>query len=229
MLCEWLSSSPVGFTDETMLLSTAEAVIQARGALTSRALRTTMESFQPQEFLVLWRALHKRVYKASLPPLSLPVTPALARAFASISAAVGYEATRFAPLLWKWGGHPTAPPSQELLEAGMGVRQIAAELVSQCTELGRDVNAAADQHKVALRRSIVLGACTLQCAYARRRESALEIDRLRSIPTAIRGQLDVFKAKNEASQPAKAERAIPPLGPLLDTRSARVEGALFAL
>jgi len=222
MLAEWLVAPMAA--DEAALLRAFCSVRAARRALAARAMAVRVEQLQPQDTLVLWRALHKRVERASRQPAPL-VPRAVRLAFVEISAAIGYEASRFASLGWKWGGHPDAPPSAGLLCAGAELHELALELLADEGEPAALVRA-----DVALRRNLVLGVCTLQCAFSRRDESGPELERLAAIPTALRAQLEAAQAAAERPRagPARLARLTPPLWPMLDVRSAKVEGYIYA-
>jgi len=220
----WLSETQT--PSEEALLRAVGTVGAARRAFACWAIRVDRGSFWPQDALVLWRALHKRIRRASQPPLGLPVPPVVLKACARISAAIGYEGARFAPLVWKWGGHPPAPPSAELMQAGLDLRLVAATLDDPARRVAFGSGAESARAAASLRRSVVVGACTLQCAYAQRHESAAEVQRLVDVPAVIRAQLDGLEERKTPG--TGAARVTPPLWPLHNIRSARAEAELVA-
>jgi len=72
---------------------------------------------EPQGFLVLWRALYKRLVRLAALPAALAAPAGLQAACARVGRAVGFSDAPLSTLMWQRGGPPAAPRSAELLEA----------------------------------------------------------------------------------------------------------------
>ena len=83
---------------------------------------------EPQGFLVLWRALHKRLARLAALPAGLAAPAGLQAACARVGRAVGFSDAPLSTLLWRRGGPPAAPRSAELLEAAVLVMTLTLAL-----------------------------------------------------------------------------------------------------
>ena len=83
---------------------------------------------EPQGFLVLWRALHKRLARIAALPAALAAPAGLQAACARVGRAAGFSDAPLSTVLWRRGGPPVAPRSAELLEAHVALRALAAPL-----------------------------------------------------------------------------------------------------
>ena len=83
---------------------------------------------EPQGFLVLWRALHKRLAKIAALPAALAAPAGLQAACARVGRAAGFSDAPLSTVLWRRGGPPVAPRSAELLGADVALRALAAPL-----------------------------------------------------------------------------------------------------
>ena len=120
-----------------------------------------------QAFLVGWRALHKRLSMLPRVPVALPLPPALQRACDRLSRAARFDATRFAAVLWKHGGHPAAPRSAEQLSAQTALRQLSAPLQLPADCVGSALLREQPDHPALwagpeVRQELLSGACTLE-------------------------------------------------------------------
>ena len=204
-------------------VAAVRAVAHARRALWTRAEACYPSDSVAQDVLLLWRPLLKRLRRAAAPPLALPLPSAASAACDALSAAVGYESSRLAPLLWKRGGHPQAAPSAALLAAYTQLLEVAAsgEGGDEALQAGSAGEArGAGSAAAPLRRALLMGAATLRCSFSATPSTAVEERRLVEIPSAVRATLQAGRLA--------PERGGGRLAPLVDARSARHEADLLA-
>ena len=195
------------------------------------------EGFERQMFLVLWRALHKRLGRLVAPPSPLAMPLPVREACDRVSRAAGFDASHFSAVLWKKGGHPAAPRTIAQLVATAELRELAAALrlpqgSSGLTMLVEEPTNAALWADAPLRKGLMMAACTIHsCGEFSRGEASHAAERLHEIPAALQLQLAERSKKAEA---AVATGELPlelhitaQLWPLADLRSARQESGLL--
>ena len=256
-LREWLQMPPHAPADEPELMRALERVHAARRALWRRSElaagdgeRALADGIELQALLVGWRTLHKRLARLSQPPLNLAFPEALRSACDCLSRAARFDATRFAAVLWKRGGHPAAARSMEQLDAETALHKLAANLRLPQDSVGASLLRDQPSHPALwvngeVRHALLSGACTVesiaQLQLSAHGEAAALVEQLAEIPRAIgmrieaQQQARIRKTSESVDDddslrfsplPASA-RVVASLWPLHDLRSAGLETELL--
>ena len=237
----WLQLVPTDDESEVVLLSALRGLWFARMALWHHcADRSTGGNcdvgLEHQTFLVLWRALHKRLGRLARPPLNLDPPEALCDLCDRVSHAAHFDPSHFSAILWKKGGHPVAPRTVKQLSLTNALRDMVTPLrvdreTSGPTLLVEQPAHAALWAGAPLRCSIVMAVCTVR-ALGEHSRQAMEgaIKQVDEIPRVLEVQL---AACRECAAAAVAANELPnevrvgvSVWPLADLHSSIMEGAL---